>query len=119
MLAKLMSRKKSYERLMRNGDDSGATRSPAGPIPDLSSAKKHVGDMMIGNRANGLSRAQANSSTRKQLQYYDSTPMASKPRKHPQSVKKQAAGGNGGSTLKNTAILAQSNMMEISSGGLP
>lgn len=116
MLAKLMSRKKSYERLMRNGDDTAATRSPAGPIPDLSSAKK---DMMIGNRANGLSRAQANSSTRKQLQYYDSTPMASKPRKHPQSVKKQAAGANGGGTLKNTAILAQSNMLEISSGGLP
>ena len=42
MLAKLMSRKKSYERLMRNGDDTGGTRSPAGPIPDLSSAKKHM-----------------------------------------------------------------------------
>ena len=73
---------------------------------------------MIGNRGNGLSRAQANSSTRKQLQYYDSTPMASKPRKHPQSVKKVPGGGG---TLKNTAVLAQSNMLDVVTGpgGLP
>jgi len=37
--------------------------------------------------ANGLSRAQANNSTRKQLQYYDSTPQ--QPRKHASVLKKQ------------------------------
>ena len=60
MLAKLMSRKKSYERMMRNGENPS--------IPDLNSGKKQVGDMsMLANRASGLSRAQANSSTRKQI----------------------------------------------------
>lgn len=70
MLAKLMSRKKSYERMMRNGgDDGGAARSPQANhsvnMPDLTGGKKMAGDMM-GNRGSGLSRAQANnSSTRK------------------------------------------------------
>jgi len=48
MLAKLMQRKKSYERMMRNGQEDGM-KSPI--MPDV--------------RPNGLSRALANSSTRK------------------------------------------------------
>ena len=63
---------------------------------------------MMGNRASGLSRAQNNSSTRKQLQYYESTPMAPKKR-HPQTVKKQ----NGG-TLKNTGV--HSNLLDVVTG---
>ena len=70
MLAKLMSRKKSYERMMRNGgEDGAAARSPQANnsvnMPDLTGSKsKPGGDMqMINNRgANGLSRAQPNNS---------------------------------------------------------
>ena len=70
MIAKLMSRKKSYERIMR-GEDSVNERSQVGSIPpDLTSKKVNqilkTGPLDSINTGS-LSRAVINSSTRKQL----------------------------------------------------
>lgn len=75
MIAKLMSRKKSYERMMKV-DDGLQSRTPNMLHPELTQKKNQEVLLTAANRGQGgLSRAAANSSsTRKQLQYYDSTP---------------------------------------------
>jgi len=73
MIAKLMSRKKSYERIMKIDESGNGGRHSNLLHPELSS-KKNQEVLLTANRGNGVSRVQNNSSTRKQLQYYDSTP---------------------------------------------
>ena len=91
MIAKLMSRKKSYERIMKL-EDGVNSRSPSSLHPELTS-KKTSDILLSGNRAGShLSRAAASNSTRKQLQYYDSTPQQKRP-----------------AVLKNKQIIASSN----------
>lgn len=75
MIAKLMQRKKSYERIMRAEDPIQGRPAP-GLHPELTGKK---GDMMVSAQrqggVSGLNRVvQPSNSTRKQLQYYDSTP---------------------------------------------
>ena len=70
MIAKLMSRKKSYERIMRLED---------GPSGGRHSELKNSGNALMSGPRNppgvsALSRAQPGGASRKQLQYYDSTP---------------------------------------------
>ena len=70
MIAKLMSRKKSYERIINN-DNNGRTPAIHNATPDLS----NTGNRGVGPGSSALSRAQASGNTRKNLQqYYDSTP---------------------------------------------
>lgn len=93
MIAKLMSRKKSYERMMKV-DDGMQSRTPNMLHPELTQ-KKNQEVLMTANRGGahqGLSRANGgnSSSTRKQLQYYDSTPQREQPpRKHAGTVLKK------------------------------
>jgi len=74
---------------MRAEDPQG--RSPASVMSGADSLKKNSNDALLMNGprggGNNLSRAQASNSTRKQLQYYDSTPQ--QPRKHASVLKKQ------------------------------
>ena len=65
MIAKLMSRKKSYERIMKL-EDPLQGRSPSVLHPDLSS-KKNTEVLLTANRGgvSSLSRAQVSNSTRK------------------------------------------------------
>ena len=98
MIAKLMSRKKSYERIMKL-EDPLQGRSPSVLHPDLSS-KKNTEVLLTANRGgvSSLSRAQVSNSTRKQLQYYESTPQQ---RKHGSVIKKGLtnSGSNQGGLL--------------------
>ena len=92
MIAKLMSRKKSYERMMKV-DDGMQSRTPNMLHPELTQ-KKNQEVLLTANRGQGggLSRANGgnSSSTRKQLQYYDSTPQREQaPRKHAGTVLKK------------------------------
>jgi hypothetical protein len=71
MIAKLMSRKKSYERIMR-AEESLHERSQVGSMPpDLTSKKVNqilkTGPTLDSINTGSLSRAVVSSSTRKQL----------------------------------------------------
>ena len=72
MIAKLMSRKKSYERMMKLEDGLNG-RSPNILHPELNK-QKNSEVLLTGNRGGSmLSRQVAGSSNRK-LNYYESTP---------------------------------------------
>lgn len=101
MIAKLMSRKKSYERMMKV-DDGMQSRTPNMLHPELTQ-KKNQEVLLTANRGGphqGLSRANGgnSSSTRKQLQYYDSTPQ-----------REQAPRKNAGTSLKKQLITSSNN----------
>ena len=89
MIAKLMSRKKSYERMMKV-DDGLQSRTPNILHPELTQ-KKSAEVLLTANRGHpAITRASNGSSTRKQLQYYDSTPQRDQPsRKHAGTVLKK------------------------------
>ena len=74
MIAKLMSRKKSYDRIMRL--DDGAQGRQHQVHQDLSHKKNTevLATASRGGAISSMSRANPGGSTRKQLQYYDSTP---------------------------------------------
>ena len=86
MISKLMSRKKSYERMMKI-EEPLALRSPQ-VVPSEAGAKRNP-DALIninrGNAVSGLSRANMGGSSKKQLQYFDSTPQ--QPRKNASVLK--------------------------------
>jgi len=108
MIAKLMTRKKSYERMMKV-DDGLQSRTPNILHPELTQ-KKNAEVLLTANRGHqgGISRAAAkSSSTRKQLQYYDSTPQRDQPaRKHAGTVlKKQLVTSTNNNSSSNHAAL--------------
>ena len=101
MISKLMSRKKSYERMMVGNDgQSGSRLQNVAMHPELSQ-KKSQEVLMTQNRANQLSRANREQNpVKKQLQYYESTPQNPGSRKHTSSMR----GKNGGSTSTPTIL---------------
>ena len=100
MIAKLMSRKKSYERMMKLEDGLNG-RSPNTLHHELNK-QKNSEVLLTGNRGGSmLSRANhAGNSNRKQLNYYESTPQ--QPRKGVSHLKKQLISSNNN---KNSSLL--------------
>ena len=72
MIAKLMQRKKSYERIMRAEDPMQGRQNG---VMDISGKKDLLVSAQRPGGVSGLNRVvQPSNSTRKQVQYYDSTP---------------------------------------------
>ena len=100
MISKLMSRKKSYERMMVGDGQGGSRLQNVAMHPELSQ-KKSQEVIMSQNRAHQLSRANREQNpAKKQLQYYESTPQNPGSRKHTSSMR----GKNGGSTSTPTIL---------------
>ena len=86
MISKLMSRKKSYERMM-NANQAPPGRSNLVAHQELS-AKRSQEVLLSQNRAQQLSRANdPSNAAKKQLQYYESTPQNPGSRKHTSSMR--------------------------------
>ena len=100
MISKLMSRKKSYERMMNIEDTIGnGGRAQAYNINDLSS-KKSQDVLLSAARPSQLGRINnSQTSVKKQLNYYDSTPQQSHNRKMNSGLRNRNGGNNGSNSL--------------------
>jgi len=96
MISKLMSRKKSYERMMNIEDTMGnGGRGQAYNINDLSN-KKSQDALLSAARPSQLARINnSQSSVKKQLNYYESTPQQNHARKMNSGLRNRNGGNNG------------------------